>query len=83
MSDTEQLAEPGIPVDALCIGCKKKNRDRQRVKRVNTDPDDLEQLEDLMGTTFRDVCHHCSGVEHWNVVRVLTGLIDSEEETDQ
>lgn len=79
MSETEQLAEPGIPVDALCIGCRKQNRERQRIKRVSPDRDDVETPEDLEGTTFRDVCHHCCGVEYWNVVAVLFGLMDSEE----
>jgi len=77
-SSDERLAEPGVPVDALCIGCKQDGRDRQKVKHVTLEELDADSADELETATFEDVCHHCQGVEYWNVVRVLHGLIDSD-----
>ncbi len=69
----------GIPVDAICVGCR-----QTRVKRANpeemgqhpqVDPTTLE-AEDL--TSFKHVCHRCEEATWWNPVAVLTGLVELE-----
>ena len=69
----------GIPVDAVCTGCK-----QVRVKRVTPEEAGLHpqvdpaQLEagDLL--SFKHVCHCCGSATWWNTKRVLTGLIELE-----
>ena len=59
----------GIPVDAICVGCR-----RTQVKRADptemgqhpqTDPIDLEATD---CTSFKHVCHPCGGATWGNPV---------------
>jgi len=78
MSSDQRLAEPGVPVDAICIGCRTSGRDRQKVKRVPLEEVGADSVDELETATFEHVCHRCQTVEYWNVVRVLHGLIDAD-----
>ncbi len=83
MSTDERFADRGVPVEAICIGCRKSGRDRQTVKRVSLEDVGAESVDDIETATFEHVCHLCQTVEFWNVVRVLQGLIDSDGGEDQ
>lgn len=65
----------GIPVDAVCTGCK-----RTRVKRAPAPDGDVVARElstdDL--TSFKHVCHRCQTATWWNPIAVLSGLIAAE-----
>ncbi|WP_224333095.1 hypothetical protein [Haloprofundus halobius] len=70
--DAPNAGQSGIPVDAVCIGCK-----RTSVRRAPVD-----SVEDVP-SSFRHVCGGCRKVTWWNVVSVLHGLIDAEEDGDK
>jgi len=74
-----ELASPaagqvGIPVDAICVGCRKTQVKRASAP-ADTDPDALE-ASDL--SSFKHVCHTCQTATWWNPIAVLSGLMDSE-----
>ncbi|WIV67107.1 hypothetical protein [Natrialbaceae archaeon AArc-T1-2] len=74
----------GIPVDAICTGCR-----QVRVKRVSSDAithqpqADPISLEASDLTSFKHVCHRCQTATWWNPVAVLTGLVRSERGDDE
>ncbi len=73
--DDPRAGHRGIPVDAVCTGCK-----RIKVKRA-PDPDidvDDRDLEPADLTSFKHVCHPCGTATWWNPISVLSGLIDAE-----
>lgn len=72
----------GIPVDAVCTGCKKMRVKRapvpEEIDLEEIDPDDLddrEKIEDALNS-FKHVCHRCQGAEWWNPVSYLLGCHD-------
>ena len=70
----------GIPVDAICCGCK-----WVRVKRVTPEEAGLHpqvdpsQLDPGDVGSFKHVCHRCQTVTWWNATSVLTGLLTAEQ----
>ncbi|QCC48901.1 hypothetical protein DV707_07635 [Halobellus limi] len=60
--------ECGVPVDAICTGCK-----TERVKRVSADEIDT----DSETGTFRHVCHGCRKGCWFNVIAVRWDLIET------
>jgi len=70
-----RTGEVGIPVDAVCIGCRSDGYDHIRKKRVSLSDLGVESHEDAEGKSFRHVCHRCQGSTYWNVVDVLHGLL--------
>ena len=64
--DEPEAGEVGVPVDAVCTGCK-----RVAVKRAPGTPDDVE-------TSFKHICHSCKRVTWWNVKSVLHGLLGGD-----
>ncbi|ADD03867.1 uncharacterized protein Nmag_0275 [Natrialba magadii ATCC 43099] len=69
----------GIPVDAICVGCGQTRVKRAPLaevsKDLSKDPTELE-AEDL--TSLKHVCHRCGSATWWNVVAVLSGLLEQE-----
>jgi len=72
-----RTGEVGLPVDAVCVGCRSDGYKRIRVKRFSLSELGVESLEDAEGKSFRHVCHRCQSSTYWNVVDVLHGLLAS------
>jgi len=70
-----RTGEVGLPVDAVCVGCRSDGYKRIRVKRTTLSELGVESLEDAEGKSFRHVCHRCQSGTYWNVVTVLHGLL--------
>ncbi|QCJ47257.1 hypothetical protein [Haloprofundus sp. MHR1] len=68
-----EAGEHGVPVDAVCTGCR-----RVTVKRAPADEPNPEFV-----ASFRHVCRKCRKVTWWNVVAIFRGLVDDEEEGDE
>ncbi|WP_224450520.1 hypothetical protein [Haloprofundus salilacus] len=71
--DRPEAGEHGVPVDAMCTCCKCVT-----VKRASIDEPDPDFVP-----SFRHVCRRCKCVTWWNVIAVLRGLIDAEEDGDE
>jgi len=72
-----RTGQVGLPVDAVCVGCRSEGLKRIRVKRTSLSELGVDELEDADGKSFRHVCHRCQGSTYWNVVDVLHGLLRS------
>jgi len=72
-----RTGEVGLPVDAVCVGCRSDGYERIRVKRASLSELGVECVEDAEGKSFRHVCHRCQSGSYWNVVDVLHGLLPS------
>jgi len=70
-----RTGEVGLPVDAVCVGCRSDGYKRIRVKRVSLSELGADNVEEAEGKSFRHVCHRCQGSTYWNVVDVLHGLV--------
>lgn len=70
-----QLAgEFGVPVEARCVGCRRNDRDRVRVKLA--DPDVFpEDMADAGAESFKHVCHRCRKATYWNVLEVIADVV--------
>lgn len=61
--------ERGVPIDAICTGCK-----AERVKRIPVDEIDI----DSETGTFRHVCHSCRKGRWYNVLAIRWDLIETD-----
>lgn len=61
-----RAGEVGVPVDAICTGC--------RITRAKRAPLDVVDDDRDGGTSFKHVCHNCQRARWWNVRRVLVDL---------
>lgn len=64
----------GIPVDAICTGCK-----TVRVKRAPESDREDRRAE----VSFRHVCHSCKTATYWNTIKVLDGLLPEGDDVDE
>ncbi|WP_254807404.1 hypothetical protein [Natronosalvus amylolyticus] len=85
---TELESEPAqkhgkgrIPFDAICTGCQQIDVRWARFEEVGLEAGvDLEAIEPGACTSFKHVCYQCGSATWWNPVRVLTGVIRSDQE---
>lgn len=74
----------GLPVDAICTGCRRVHVKRAAPEDVGL-PADVEPADadaDAL-TSFTHVCHRCGSATWWNPVAVLSGLADLEAERQE
>ena len=76
---TAEAGQVGIPLDAVCTGCRRVHVKRVSPEEVDQPPEvDPITLDASEVTSFTHICHPCGRVTWWNPVAVLTGLLQQE-----